>query len=175
MLTTKQHAFVHACLTNGFNATQAAIAAGYSAKTANREGSRLLSNVDIQKAISVFQSRLEEKTDLTVERLVKEFGHIAFSNVQDYLEEGTLIADLTRMPPDKAVALAVIEITRTEFMGTITTRTKFKLHSKIAALESLGKHLGMFEKDNRQKDPTKIIVERVRHTVQLPDGTSIEL
>ena len=38
------------------NATQAAIRAGYSPKTANRQGSRLLSNADIQAAIAKGQA-----------------------------------------------------------------------------------------------------------------------
>jgi phage terminase small subunit len=54
MLTPKQHAFVHAYLTNGFNATQAAISAGYSVHKAQEQGSRLLSNVMVQEAIGAF-------------------------------------------------------------------------------------------------------------------------
>jgi phage terminase small subunit len=46
-------------------------------------------------------------------------------------------------------------------------------YAKLKALDMLMKHLGGYEKDNGQKEPTKIIVER--HTVRLPDGTNIEL
>jgi phage terminase small subunit len=44
-LTLKQKTFVLEYLSNGFNATKAAISAGYSEKTAQEQGSRLLSNV----------------------------------------------------------------------------------------------------------------------------------
>ena len=50
-LTEKQKRFAEEYLID-LNATQAAIRAGYSAKTANEQGSRLLANVSIQKAIS---------------------------------------------------------------------------------------------------------------------------
>lgn len=48
-LTVKQRAFADYYIENGGNATQAAISAGYSEKTARSQGQRLLTNVDIKK------------------------------------------------------------------------------------------------------------------------------
>jgi phage terminase small subunit len=74
-LTTKQERFVEEYLID-LNATQAAIRAGYAAKTANREGSRLLSKVDIQEAIAMALEYRSERVELTqdwvVERLKVE-------------------------------------------------------------------------------------------------------
>lgn len=53
-LTEKQQRFVEEYLID-LNATQAAIRAGYSAKTADQQGSRMLANVKVQQAISVLQ------------------------------------------------------------------------------------------------------------------------
>jgi phage terminase small subunit len=53
-LTDKQRAFLIAYLSNGFNATKAALTAGYSEDTARQQGSRLLSNVDIRQEIDAF-------------------------------------------------------------------------------------------------------------------------
>ena len=50
MPTTKQQRFIDEYLID-FNATQAAIRAGYSQDTAKQQGSRLLSNVDVRAAI----------------------------------------------------------------------------------------------------------------------------
>ena len=50
MPTTKQQRFIDEYLID-FNATQAAIRAGYSEDTAKQQGSRLLSNVDVRAAI----------------------------------------------------------------------------------------------------------------------------
>jgi len=47
------------------NATQAAIRAGYSAKTAKQQGQRLLTNVDVQKAVQEQMNDRSEKTGLT--------------------------------------------------------------------------------------------------------------
>ena len=46
-MTTKQQRFVEEYLID-LNATQAAIRAGYSAKTANEQGARLLANVSVR-------------------------------------------------------------------------------------------------------------------------------
>ena len=57
-LTGKQRAFVAEYLSNGFNATKAAIKAGYSKASAHTEGSRLLRNVKVAGAIAqAFQEK----------------------------------------------------------------------------------------------------------------------
>lgn len=59
-LTTKQDAFVKAYLLNGGNATQAAISAGYSEKTAYSIGEENLRKPDIKKAIELHQKKQEK-------------------------------------------------------------------------------------------------------------------
>lgn len=60
-LTNKQQPFVAEYLVD-LNATQAAIRAGYAAKTANREGSRLLSNVDIADAVAAKAANVPQRS-----------------------------------------------------------------------------------------------------------------
>lgn len=60
-LTDKQKRFVEEYLID-LNATQAAIRAGDAEKAANREGSRLLSNVDIQDEIQKAQNTRAERS-----------------------------------------------------------------------------------------------------------------
>lgn len=55
------------------NATQAAIRAGYSERTAKQQGSRLLTNADIAAAVKVKQTRVAKKAEITVDSLAKEF------------------------------------------------------------------------------------------------------
>lgn len=77
MLTPKQSKFVDEYLID-LNATQAAIRAGYSAKTALVQGPRLLSNVRVSLAIEVKQSALATRTEVdqewVVQHLVKNFN-----------------------------------------------------------------------------------------------------
>ena len=65
-LTDKQKRFVEEYLCD-LNATQAAIRAGYSERTANREGHRLLSKADIQAAIQDAMRARSERTELTAD------------------------------------------------------------------------------------------------------------
>ena len=65
-LTPKQARFVDEYLID-LNATQAAVRAGYSAKTAKQIGSRLLTNVDIAAAVSNRQAQISERAGLTLE------------------------------------------------------------------------------------------------------------
>lgn len=61
------------------NATQAAIRAGYSGKTAYSQGQRLLNHVEIQKAIERAQQKRETRTGITAERVLKELAAIGFN------------------------------------------------------------------------------------------------
>ncbi len=59
-LTERERLFCEAYIQNGFNATEAAIEAGYSKKTARQQGSRLFTNVDIK---STLKKRINELLD----------------------------------------------------------------------------------------------------------------
>lgn len=68
-LTDKQKRFVAEYLID-LNATQAAIRAGYAAKTANREGSRLLSNVDIANAIASGAQKRIQRAEVSAQDVI---------------------------------------------------------------------------------------------------------
>lgn len=69
-LNPKQAAFVREYLID-HNATQAAIRAGYSAKTARSVGSENLAKPDIKAAIDEASARVAEQTDITVAEIVE--------------------------------------------------------------------------------------------------------
>ena len=58
------------------NATRAAIAAGYSEKTAYSQGGRLLNHVEVQKYIKEFMEKRAERTEITADNVLKDI-HIA--------------------------------------------------------------------------------------------------
>lgn len=70
-LSEKQKRFVLEYLID-LNATQAAIRAGYSEKTAQEQGSRLLSNVMVSEAISKGQAKAAKRAEITVQSLADE-------------------------------------------------------------------------------------------------------
>lgn len=69
-LTEKQKKFVDEYLID-LNATQAAIRAGYSKKTARSIGQRLLTKVDIQKYMQKEQKELQERTSIRQEDVLR--------------------------------------------------------------------------------------------------------
>ena len=82
-LTPKQKKFIDEYLID-LNATQAAIRAGYSEKTANRAASRLLSNVDFQVEVQKARLRQQERTEITADMVLKELATIALDDAADY-------------------------------------------------------------------------------------------
>ena len=69
-LTPKQARFVEEYLVD-LNATQAAIRAGYSPKTAYSQGERLLKNVEVHRAIQEAQEARSERTGVTQDEVIQ--------------------------------------------------------------------------------------------------------
>lgn len=69
-LTPRQAAFIREYLLD-LNATQAAIRAGYSEKTAYSQGQRLLKNAEIQEAVQEAQAERAERLELTQDDVLK--------------------------------------------------------------------------------------------------------
>ena len=90
-LNTKQIIFVHEYLIDK-NATRAAKAAGYSAKTAYKIGSENLRKPKIQKAIELGLKAQTDKADVSADRVLQELATIAFSEWPDHNVSGKLRA-----------------------------------------------------------------------------------
>ena len=143
-LTVKQEAFVKEYLKD-LNAKQAAIRAGYSAKTAEGQGSRLLSNAKVAEFLQEAMKKRSERTEITADRVLEELGKIAFSDLKKVMqwdEDG----EISLRPMDEVDGTILSEISETINETEFNTRRtrKVKLHDKMKALDLLGKHLGMW-------------------------------
>ncbi len=150
-LRGKQQRFVNEYLVDR-NATQAAIRAGYSAKTATVIGAENLTKPNIKKAIEVGEAEIAERTKITQDKVMKELEKIGFSNMLDYItitNGGDPVTDFSALTRDQAAAISEIVVEEyTEGRGEDARnvkRTKFKLSDKRSALVDMGKHLGMFK------------------------------
>jgi phage terminase small subunit len=173
-LNPKQARFVQEYLVD-LNATQAAIRAGYSKKTANQIASRLLANVKISAAIAESRSALAQRHNVTVDRIVSELALLGFSNMQDYMRanpNGDPYLDFSNLSREQAAALTEVTVEDyTEGRGEDARevkRVRFKLADKRAALVDLGKHLGMFQ----ERPPTSLNVSFV---LQNAPGQTIDV
>ena len=91
------------------------------------------------------------RTEIDIDQVLRELGHIGFSNMLDFVtigDDGRVTFDLTHLSRDQAAAIQEIVVDEyTEGAGEDARnvkRTRFKLANKVAALEKMGKHLGMF-------------------------------
>lgn len=132
-----------------YNATQAAIRAGYSEKTAYSQGARLLKNVEIQEAIKKLEEAASERTAITKDMVLKELARVAFVDPRKLFDEEGRPKDIRFLDPDTAAALASVDIYEEfDYNGDDKELSgytkKYKWADKLRALEILGKHLGMF-------------------------------
>jgi phage terminase small subunit len=150
-LTDKQKLFVAEYLVD-LNATQAAIRAGYSEKTAYSIGQENLNKPEITDAISRAFKKRAERTRVDADRVIKELARIAFATIgtmATWTGDAIVLKDSESLSDDDRAAIQ--EITRTETPNGANIRVK--LSDKLTALEKLGRHLGMFQGKNLSVTP----------------------
>jgi phage terminase small subunit len=133
-------AFVEAYVTNGGNATQAAITAGYSPKSAYAQGSRLLNHVQVQAALESRQKELREKHQLTTDRVLKELARLAYFDIRKLYDEKGELKAVHQLDDDTAAAIASMDLEG----GKIV---KVRGADKNSAIEKAARILGLFKPD----------------------------
>lgn len=141
-LTEKQQRFVDEYLID-LNATQAAIRAGYSVKTANKQGWQLLEKSRIVEAISEKMAERSKRTGVNQDRVVLELAKIAFVNAADVIDsdDATIKAGATA---DDTAAIQSVKVKVIPTKEGEGVEREIRLNDKLKALELLGKHLGMW-------------------------------
>jgi phage terminase small subunit len=148
-LTPKQERFVAEYLVD-LNATQAAVRAGYSAKTAEQQGYQLLQKTSVAEAIAAAQSKHLETVDVSAQRILRELAALGFSDIRGVFDEHGNLKPIHELPDSVAPVIASVEVTkeRTRKDGEVTTEefvTKVKAWDKVRALEMLAKHVGLLK------------------------------
>jgi phage terminase small subunit len=143
-LTPKQARFVAEYLVD-LNATQAAIRAGYSAKTAFIIGHENLKKPAMAAAIRERQEALAKKLDLSAERVLMELSRIAFADVRQLFDGQGQLKAVPELPPELAAAVRSMTRRSVTEGGSTREQVQVRLWDKVAALTLLCKHLGLFE------------------------------
>lgn len=163
-VTPKQEAFAREYLVD-LNATQAAIRAGYSAKTAEQQGYQLLQNSSVAAAIQEAMNQRAERTRISADAVLSELAKIGFSDIRKavkwYSQSNVAFADseLDGEIEDGSLRVAVanqVELVSSDDIDDDTAAAiseigmsaqgalKVKLHDKRAALVDIGRHLKLF-------------------------------
>lgn len=159
-LTNQQQRFVDEYLIDR-NGAQAAIRAGYSPNKSQVTGSYLLTIPNIRSQVDDRLKAMTEASGVTAQRVIDELAKLGFTNIQDFLTDQNTVASLKGMDPAKTAAVSGIKVEEVSFGDPDNPITKvvttLKLADKRAALVDLGRHLGIFEKDNLQKDRPQVV------------------
>ena len=140
-LTDKQRRFCEEYVID-WNATRAAIAAGYSEKTAQVIGSENLSKPIISEYIEEVQKDLGKLCGVSAARNVLELKKIAYGNLSDFKDGWLTQKDFEELTRDEKACLSEIQYTIKKFDWGDETIVKFKVHDKQRAIEIINKMLG---------------------------------
>jgi phage terminase small subunit len=158
-----------------FNATQAAIRAEYAKKNARRQGTRLSTNVHVQKALAEVSS-ICFRADIADAQELREYWTMikrgSISDVCSWNEKDGIAWSASSEEMDRATAKLIKKIkttTRTSAKGDWTeVETNVELHDPLKASELLGRSLGIFIDKSELSGPNggpiegKIVIEFVR-------------
>jgi phage terminase small subunit len=153
-LNARQRNFIDEYLVD-LNATKAAIRAGYSEKTAHVIGCENLKKPNILSAIQDRRDQLAAKAGVTQERVVEEYAKIAFLDPQLLFDDDGHLLPIQSIPKEVAAAIGGLDVSQRQTSQgedpEWETVKKIKLIDKKGALDSLARHLGLFERDNKQR------------------------
>ena len=141
-LTPKQDAFVREYLLD-LNATQAAIRAGYSAKTARAVGCENLTKPDIAAAIAEAQARRAERTRIDADWLLTRLADESAADVADLYDEHGGLKPVKEWPMIWRQGLVVgLDVEEIKDNGAVVgVVRKVKLSDRVKRLELIGRHI----------------------------------
>lgn len=141
------------------NKTKAALLAGYSKRSAKEIGYENFTKPHIQARICEIRQEIKEELGIDDHSVLTELAALSYWNIKDFVSDNNVIKDLSKMQKGKlkpVVGIKVKETFTTMGKGESATTikevtTELKMVDKKGTLVDLGRHLGIFEKDNKQK------------------------
>lgn len=184
-LSDKQRVFVSQYLEH-FNSAKAAKEAGYSENRAAKTGFDLLQLPKIQAAIQRGTKAKAKRSDIKADEIVETLANIIRADVRDVVEWGMAEVEgedglPVTLPNGEAVQRPYITVTNSRDLPKHISAAvaevsmsdkgtfKVKMHDKGAAIEKIMRHLGMFEKDNRQ------VADGLADLIAAAQGTTIPI
>ncbi|MGE0063632.1 MAG: terminase small subunit [Xanthobacteraceae bacterium] len=146
-LTARQARFVKEyfrCL----NGTQAAIAAGYSQRTARAIASENLRKPSIRGEIANLERSQQERLSAERREIIDELAKIVDFKISSLFDEHGRVLPVSQWPPEAASVVVEFKCYPTTGKSN-RTRISLKMQDRLKALERLGDMLGAF---NRRKN-----------------------
>ncbi|HGJ5920855.1 terminase small subunit, partial [Arsenophonus apicola] len=141
-LTDKQEAFCREYLID-LNATQAAIRAGYSEKTAKDIACQNLAKLNIQKRIQTLMEERKNRIEVNADYVLKRLVEIDQMDVLDILTDSGDLRPIKDWPKVWRTTLSGLDIAAIRVDGAEALLKKVKWPDKVKNLELLGKHVSV--------------------------------
>lgn len=182
-LTEKQKTFCREYIVD-LNATQAAIRAGYSEKTATASASRLLMNVKVQHEIKKLMEERNTRTNISADDVIRQLARIAFMDIKDMIEWG--VEERNEIIDHDEDGEPIIEKIQSEYVrlkdreqidGTLVQSVKMTKYGmavefpdRMRAIEMLAKHTGVFDDRPNVAVDVSGFVDALKETAQQVGG-----
>ena len=143
-MNERQQRFVERYLLH-LNASKAALEIGCKPCSARASGWKYRHHPKVAAAIEARMAERAQRLRVSAERVVEELARLAFSDIGNIAQWGT--GSLTLKPNDDVAIddrVAIAELSLDQGKGK-SRRTRIKLHDKQRALETLARHLGLFD------------------------------
>lgn len=137
-----------------FNATQAAIRAGYSENGASQTGNKLLSCAQVQEEIKRCQDRARDRAESDADRVIRELKNVGFQtagDIADFTGKNWRLKAPKDVPAQAQASISSIKTKRYTRGAGKKARTvdeiEVKRWDKVRALIALAQHFGLLDKD----------------------------
>ena len=169
----KQKEFVHELILNKYNQTKAYSLVYPDNNNPAVDASALLTNPKVRAYLAEVQKKEMERLGLSFERMTNEFADLAFSDISDIMNNDYGMKPMDEIKNIKAIQSVKKKTTYTK-EGEPIVEIEVKMHPKYQAMDALAKHIGYFEKDNKQKRPVLNITMDLS-TKNLVTGKDLEI
>jgi phage terminase small subunit len=149
-ISEKRRQFVDAYIAEDFNGTKA-YQQTYkcTAAAARANAAKTLATTSVQEYLRERLADRSRRVEITQDRVLQEYARLAFFDPRKLFNDDGTPIPIHELDIDTAAAIAGLDVEEItldkEKIGTVR---KYKIANKGHALDSVGRHLGMFQKDN---------------------------
>ncbi|MEH0154798.1 terminase small subunit [Limibacter armeniacum] len=150
-LSDKQRRFCEEYIID-WNATRAAIAAGYSERTAYSMGNENLKKPEIQEVLNELRTDIAKQAGLSALKVALELKKIAFASPANLRKDWRELKDWEDLTEDEKAAISAIRVNnKFDKDGLhLIEEVNYEMYNKLKALEMLNKQLGFNEPDKQE-------------------------
>lgn len=179
-LSEKQEKYCQTYIVCGNQSAAYRIAFDAEAMNANTvavEACRLHANPNVTLRIKELQAEAYERNKVTIDEIIQSLAGMVRFDIADLYDEDGKLLPLRQMPLEARQMISQLDsdelfVTIEGQREVIGHTKKIRTINKLDAIEKLMKHLGGYEKDNKQREIAANVTVNAM-PITLPDGTTL--